>query len=236
MSVITFRRCEKIRSVQAYIGLFFLTLATFVAGNILSDSGAGIRIFGWEALLIILLGFVFIGFQREAGFPELLQRNISNRKRFLFPAFYGFLFGVADLVVFKLILHPEPYETMPPFLQPFPYSLLLYSSGAVYSEIYYRLVILTVVMYCAHLFIKPKYHNMIFWILAVATSMIEPLEQLPDGSLYLILYSLISGFLFNLLQAWYYREAGILASISMRLGHYLIWHILLGIYVQYVEL
>jgi hypothetical protein len=68
------------------------------------------------------------------------------------------------------------------------------------------------------------------------TSIREPLEQLPDGEYWFVGYSLITGLLMNYYQAVYFKKAGFLASLTVRLGHYLFWHILLGIYVQYVEL
>lgn len=40
----------------------------------------------------------------------------------------------------------------------------------------------------------------------------------------------------NFLQAIHYRKAEFLATLSLRLGHYLLWHVLLGVYVENVEL
>jgi hypothetical protein len=40
----------------------------------------------------------------------------------------------------------------------------------------------------------------------------------------------------NFLQAIHYRKAAFLATLSLRLGHYLLWHVLLGVYVENVEL
>jgi hypothetical protein len=68
------------------------------------------------------------------------------------------------------------------------------------------------------------------------TSFREPLEQLPDGGLLIISYSFLTGFAMNYLQAIFYKKSGFLASLFLRLGHYLFWHILLGIYVEYFEL
>nr|MCU0399261.1 hypothetical protein [Cyclobacteriaceae bacterium] len=64
----------------------------------------------------------------------------------------------------------------------------------------------------------------------------EPLEQLPDGTLVFILYSLTTGFIMNFLQAVFFKRAGFLATLTLRLGHYMVWHILLGIYVEFIEL
>jgi hypothetical protein len=59
---------------------------------------------------------------------------------------------------------------------------------------------------------------------------------MPNGSNWFICYSLLTGFLMNYLQAIYYKKAGFLTTLMLRLGHYIFWHILLGVYVQYFEL
>jgi hypothetical protein len=88
-------------------------------------------------------------------------------------------------------------------------------------------------MIVARKFLPVSYHNAVFLVFAILTSVWEPLEQLPSGNWWLIIYSFASGFIFNLLQAIIYKKAGWFASLFIRLGHYLIWHILLGLYVQY---
>ena len=75
-----------------------------------------------------------------------------------------------------------------------------------------------------------------FWAGAILTAIREPMEQLPDGGILLLVYSLLTGFFMNFLQAVWYRKAGFLASLSVRLGHYFVWHILLGIYIEYHDL
>jgi hypothetical protein len=133
-------------------------------------------------------------------------------------------------------MHPEPYSELPPFLQPFPYSLFLYFSGAFDVEVFYRFIPITILLLIGIRFKEGKYYNQFFWAGAVLTALREPLEQLPSGSTAFILYSLLSGFGMNFLQAIYLKRSGFLASLSVRLGHYLIWHILLGIYVEFFEL
>jgi hypothetical protein len=59
---------------------------------------------------------------------------------------------------------------------------------------------------------------------------------MPSGETWFVTYALISGFAMNFLQAIYFKKAGFIANLSLRLGHYLIWHILLGIYVEWIEL
>jgi len=103
-------------------------------------------------------------------------------------------------------------------------------------EIFYRLIPMTLMLLIRKWIAGGKYFDFFLWTAVFLTSLREPLEQLPSGTIWFIGYSFISGFLMNYLQAIYYKNAGFLASLSIRLGHYLFWHILLGIYVQYVEL
>jgi hypothetical protein len=179
------------------------------------------------------LGFAALLFQKQAGFPDLIDKEIKPSLRFGIPLIIGIFFGFADILVFEIILSHPVYTTLPPFLQPFPYSILLYTSGAVYVEILHRLLPLTLFMLLSGRFLPGKSQNLVFWIFAVLTSIWEPLEQLPAGKWELIAYSFSSGLAFNLLQAYFYRRAGWLASLLIRLGHYLLWHILLGIYIQF---
>ena len=133
-------------------------------------------------------------------------------------------------------MHPEPYTELPPFLQPFPYSIFLYFSGALEIEVFYRLIPITLILLLGKWFSDGKYFNIFLWSAIILTSLREPLEQLPNGEFWFVTYYFLTGFLMNYLQAIYFKNAGFLASLTLRLGHYLFWHILLGLYVQYVEL
>lgn len=212
----------------AIIGIFY--------GNAISFKYNNLRIWQLENIFILLICIPFLFLQTNAGIPNFLDQQVPNSKRFIQPILIGSFFGLLDILVIKIIQHPAPYEELPPFLQPFPYSIFLYFSGALEIEIFYRLIPITIILIVGKYVSKGKYFNYFLWGSIVLTSLREPLEQLPSGSTLFILYSLITGFLMNYLQAIYYKNAGFLATLSIRLGHYLFWHILLGIYVQYVEL
>lgn len=219
-----------------YTGLWLFIAIGIIIGTQIAFSHSQIRIVEGVTLLILLLGFPFVYLQAAAGLPTFWQRNISWRTRFLIPIAIGLAFGTMDVVVFKWILHPVPYQEMPPFTQPFPYSIFLYVSGAFEVEVFYRMIPLTLLLLLGTYFRGGLYYDRIFWIAAVLTALREPLEQLSGGDVWIVVYSLLTGFGMNLLQAVYYRKAGFLASLSLRLGHYLIWHILLGAYIQYLEI
>jgi len=217
---------------------FFLVIALtgIYWGNYIVADYKFLRVWEVSNILFLLIGIPFLFFQTKAKLPDFWQKDINSKNRFLFPAAIGVLFGVLDVIVFKVILHPEPYQELPPFTQPFPYSIFLYFSGAFEVEVFYRLVPLTLVLLLGNWYKEGNYYITFFWAGSILTAIREPLEQLPQGGIILICYALLTGFLMNLLQAIWYRKAGLLASLSIRLGHYIIWHILLGIYIEYMEL
>lgn len=227
---------DKIKSLFVFLFLILISIITVIWGNRLSLTQNNIRVWNWLNVAILFIGLPFILLQKEAGLPEVLQSSVTTKQRFFQPLLIGLFFGILDIIVIRLILHPQPYDSLPPFLQPFPYSIFLFTSGSLEIEIFYRLVPITAFLLLGRLIFKGKYSNIIFWIAAIITSLREPIEQWPSGATWFIVYATISGIAMNLFQAVYFRKAGFLASLSVRWGHYLIWHILLGIYVQYWEL
>lgn len=205
-------------------------------GNAINTKFTSLRVWQFENILYLLIGIPFLMLQTKSGIPNFLEDRIVNKKRFLEPVLIGAVFGLLDIIVIKLIQHPEPYTELPPFLQPFPYSIFLYFSGAFEIEIFYRLIPMTIILLIGRWISKGKYFNYFLWSAILLTSIREPLEQMPSGSAWFIVYSLTTGFLMNYLQAIYYKNAGFLATLNLRLGHYIFWHILLGVYVQYFEI
>ncbi|MFN8255654.1 MAG: hypothetical protein U0W24_08205 [Bacteroidales bacterium] len=219
-----------------YLVFILIALVGMVFGKFISQNYSSLRIWEITDLLVLLAGIPFLFFMSKAGIPDFWQPEITNRYRFLIPALLGCVFGILDIFVFKILLHPEAYKELPPFLQPFPYSVFLYFSGAFEIEIFYRLIPLTLILLLGIWFKKGKYSTVFFVVGAIITSLREPLEQMPETGTLIIIYSLVTGFAMNYIQAIWFKRAGFLSALSVRLGHYLFWHILLGIYVQFIEL
>ena len=224
------------RNILLYSSFLLIALVGIFYGNVIKSNQFFLRIWEFQNILILGLGIPFLFLQSKASLPNFFENNISNKKRFVHPLLIGIIFGLLDILVIKVIQHQEPYTELPPFLQPFPYSLFLYFSGALEIEVFYRLIPMTLILLLGKWIADGKYFTYFLWTAVVATSLREPLEQLPNGSDWFIAYSLLTGFLMNGAQALYFKHAGFLASLTLRLGHYLFWHILLGIYVEYVEL
>ena len=227
------------KSAKSKSGLFFAGLllagaVTVLWGQSLSAAIPTIRVWQWEGVGWLLLGLPFILLQTEAGLPEVWEPAVSIRQRIWYPLLIGLAFAIPDVVLIGFVLHPEPYEALPPFTQPFPYSLALYGAGAIEIEIFYRLIPITLVLWLVgKVLLKSRYPQQVFWIIAVLSAIREPLEQFPDGTVWFMVYATVTGFAFNLLQAVYFRKAGFAAALMIRLGHYSLWHILFGIYLQY---
>jgi hypothetical protein len=224
------------QNLITYCVLLIITIIGVFYGRAIIDDHAFLRVWDFSNVWIVAIGIPFLFLQSRAGLPEFWDNTVSARMRLFIPVIIGIAFGVLDVVVFKVIMHPEPYQELPPFLQPFPYSLFLYLSGALEVEVFYRLIPITLILLAGNWLKGGKYYNAFLWTAAVLTSLREPIEQLPEGNVLLIGYSFLTGFLMNFIQAVMYKKAGFVASLSVRLGHYLIWHIMLGIYVQYFEL
>ena len=164
-------------------------------GNAIRSNYSFLQVWDIQNVFLLLLGFPFLFLQTKAGLPNLWDAIVPNKQRLLSPAFIGAIFGILDNIVIKIILHPEPYTELSPFLQPFPYSGFLYSSGAFEIEVFYRLIPLTIILLVGKWVAKGKYFQACFWTGAVLTALREPLKQLPGEGKGLIIYSLITGFL-----------------------------------------
>ncbi len=223
-------------NLSIFLGFLLIVFLGIIYGNEIKASYNSLRIWSVENLLWLILGVPFLLLQSYVGIPNLYQPSISNKIRFSQPILIGALFGILDILVIKIIQHPQPYTELPPFLQPFPYSIFLYFSGALEIEVFYRLIPITFLLVIGKKIADGRYFNYFLWTAIIASSLREPLEQLPTGEYWYIIYALLSGFIMNYLQGIYYKNAGFIATLSLRLGHYLLWHILLGFYVQYFEL
>lgn len=215
---------------------FFLFITvTIIYGQALERQGTQVRLWNWTNLLIMLPLIPLAFMQKKAGLPPYSgDKGIGAALKI--PVLAGIFFGLLDVLVIKVFLHPEPYTTLPPFLQPFPYSIFLYTSGALDIELYYRLLPCTLFLLASPYVGKDRYRKGMIIFLAVVTSLIEPIMQIPTGSIWLIMYSFITGLAMNGIQFYFLIRSGFMAQLSVRLGHYLIWHILLGMYVQFIEL
>jgi hypothetical protein len=232
MTTPTGRKAIHLRSAVFYAGFLLLAASGIVYGNSLQGRWPGLRLWDWSAWAWLLAGIPFLFLQAKAGLPEVWDERQRLRDRLYFPLAYGILFGLADLIIIEHLLPHPPHTTLPPYTQPFPYSVFLYGAGGFEVEVFYRLIPITLGMLVLQRWRGGRYGEAGFVTLAILTALREPLEQWPSGPAWFVGYALASSFAMNMLQALLLRRNGFAAPVAVRMGHYLVWHILNGILIQ----
>jgi hypothetical protein len=216
--------------------MVLLVEATILVGDLMEDSGISVRRWYWNNFWIVLALLACAGLQQRIGLPPVagkLPSAISHYK----ALFAGIVFGLLDVLVIKVIMHPQPYESLPPFLQPFPYSALLYPAGALEIETTYRLLPLTVLLILQQVIFGAKYRMHVIGAVGILSSLAEPILQFPsDSTIWFMVYATITGIMMNAFEYFFIIKNGFASGLLVRLGHYLVWHIALGVFVEYVEL
>ena len=184
-------------------------------------------------ILIVILGFAGTWLSRRTGFPGMWDAGVSNRERFLLPAVFGLVSGVALYVLVNLVVQlPGQIHV------PFPTSLLYYTYGAIQTEVLFHLFLIPLFMWLiSSLLLKGRREVQVFWGVAIVLSLLEPLAQV-GGALGMgvlagtppvaigLMFATIYGV--NLVSAYFFRRFGFLAPLTARLSLYLVWHVIVG--------
>lgn len=220
------------RDLIAYLLLVLFTMVGVEYGNSLQEEFTNLRVWTYRNVGLLLLGIPFLAFQPWASIGQNWPSWNIKQISLFFPLGIGLVFGLLDWIILERLLTHQPPTALPPYTQPFPYSLFLYGSGAFEIEVFYRLIPLTIGGLLLLRYKKGAYVMPGFWVLATLTALREPLEQWPTGPNWLAIYSLTTGFAMNFLQAIALQRIGFWGSLFIRLGHYLIWHIANGIMIE----
>lgn len=115
---------------------------------------------------------------------------------------------------------------LPSVMVPFPGSLFVYSAGAVFVEVVFRLLPIPLLLWLiSSLLLRGRGQEPVFWVLAVLSSLIEPLTQgvvtsvlppLPWAVVLALTFSV------NMAQVALFRRYGLLSAITLRLAFYVV--------------
>ena len=196
-------------------------------------SPAQAAVFGWPYLALwAALGYAGVLLSRRTGFPEPWNGGVSNRRRLVLPLVLGVAFGILAIGV-DLATHWTDFVArkmgLPTIHIAFPASAIVYPGGAIIVEILYRLFPIPVLLWLVStVLLRGRRQSQTFWILAAATSLVEPLGDLGLAPLGIptVAAAFAQDYALNLAQAWLFRRLGFLASILMRVFFYLVWHVL----------
>jgi hypothetical protein len=201
--------------------------------------------FSWDNIIIFsFVGLVGVWLADRTGFMPALDARVSNRQRYLIPLFVGGGIGtLASLIDLMTKGTQFLAENMgvSSFNTDFPVSLFIYTSGTVLIEAIFRLFLFPVLLWLiSYVVFKKRWQEQIFWVLAILLSLLEPLGQLLGqmtpkvmedfGQFFVILFlpMLATNYPMGVAQAYVFRKYGFLASFTLRIGYYIIWHIVYG--------
>lgn len=202
-------------------------------------------IFSWPVILIFsLLGLVGVWLADCTGFMPALDARVSNRQRYLIPLLIGGGIGVLASLLDLLTKGTQFLaENMgvESFNTDYPLSLFAYTSGTVIVEALFRLFPFPVLLWLiSYVVLKKRWQEQTFWALAIVLSLLEPLFQLigqmtPEvmenfGQFFVALFLpfLLTNYPMGVAQAYVFRRYGFLASFTLRMGYYSVWHIVYG--------
>lgn len=174
-----------------------------------------------------ILGFISLKLAAGIDLPDIWDKSVSNKQRFLVPVLLGF--GFAIIQIFNAILMEIPNINVE-----FPLSIPVYLSVGILSEIIFHLVPLILLVWLIYnVILKRKFKKQVFWIVAILICLWEPLLQVSAiyqmGIITNILFFcglFIFIFAGNLIPVYFIMEYGFLAAIMWRLSFYMIWHII----------
>ena len=197
-----------------------LVLPMFPSGIFIPSRGA----LEWPFVAAIAVcGALGILISRQVGIPEMWDPRISNRRRIVIPAFFGFTLALMT------IAHSVMAGGRTDNATPFPYSVAVFAYGAIFLETMLRLFLLPLFIWILGFITRERWPRAIFWIAAFVVSVYEAGEFFSyiggphTLNASLVIVRLVVG---NLLACYLMLRAGFIAPLTMRASDYLIWHIL----------
>ena len=214
-----------------YLGLVKLVVENVFPGAFADPAQAGP--FAWPALAVFSgLGLAGVWLSRRTGFPEAWDARLGPARQVLLPVLAGVALGgvimATDLLTGFTAIQKAARGIGQQWTGYAP-MFLIFSAASVILEVIYRLVLIPLgVWLVSGLLLKGRGQSATFWALAALTSALEPFMMTPDlqvlpGALWAWMAALL--FATNLTQAAFFRRYGFLAAILVRVGFYLVWHV-----------
>jgi len=187
------------------------------------------------------LGYLGLLLSRKVGWPDIYDKRISNRKRFLIPALIGAALGVF-LIIGDMIF--SRFNTIGHFLHPpFPTSLVASFSAGIGEEIMFRLFFISFWTWLiSKVILRNKWQNQVFWVVAVLSALAFAVGHYPA---LMLLYNFnsvstvpivlqIEVILLNsavgIFAAYYFRRYGFLAAVGVHFWTDIVWHVIWGLF------
>lgn len=216
----------------AYLGIaaFLVTIVFPVQFIDRSQSG----FFETQGVIAIgIMGLIGVWLSMHTGFPDAWDGKVSNTQRLVVPILAGLVLGslfLATDIITGLSRLQEEQQIVQSTDVAFPASLFLYPAGAIAVEVVYRLLTIPLLLGLISIFVRGhSARDRVFWVLAILTSMIEPLTNNAAAQVLApmaLAFVIIQSFGANFLQAAFFRKYGFLAAILLRIAFYVPFHLI----------
>jgi len=216
----------------AYLGLAAFLVTVVFPVQFLDRSQSGF--FEHQAVIAIgTMGLIGVWLSMHTGFPNAWDAKVSNKQRLFIPIIIGLLLGglflATDLITGMSRLQQEQLNIETTDIA-FPASIFFYSAGAIFVEVVYRLLPIPLLLGIISIFVRNQgAREKVFWVLAILTSIIEPLTNTAASQFLAPLaltFVLVQSFTTNFLQAVFFRKYGFLAATLLRIAFYMSFHVL----------
>jgi hypothetical protein len=180
-----------------------------------------------------VMGLIGVWLSMRTGFPDPWDARVGNKQRLAIPIMLGLLLGTlflaTDLITGLSRLQQEKLNIAATDVA-FPASLIFYPAASIFAEVVYRLLTIPLLLGFASIFIRAqRAREIVFWALAILTSLIEPLTNNAAAQVLAPLaltFVLVQSFGTNLLQAAFFRKYGFIAAILVRVAFYIPFHVI----------
>jgi hypothetical protein len=223
------------------IGAFALLLAILAAVHFVVEANPGLTksaaqaaVFQWWFLAIVagagLFGVVLLNLTSLRG---MWDRDLSIGAKLLAPLVIGSALGVLYVIGDSVTGYSQITAArmhMATIHIAWPMSVPIYFGGAILVSILYFLVLLPPVHWLVcRLLLKGRGDALVYWMAAIPLALVEPLTQGDLSEVQRLgqtaLPNLLGDLAMNFGQVWFFRRAGFIACIAVRIGFYAVWHI-----------
>ncbi|MBL0345988.1 hypothetical protein [Candidatus Villigracilis affinis] len=216
----------------AYLGLASFLVTVVFPVQFVDRSQSGL--FEPQAVIAIgVMGLIGVWLSMRTGFPNAWDAKVSNKQRLIIPIITGLLLGslflATDLITDMSRLQEEQLNIKSTDVA-FPASIFVYSAGAIFVEVLFRLLTIPLLLGMISIFVRSQSaREKVFWMLAILTSIIEPLTNTAASQVLAPLaltFVLVQSFSANFLQAVFFRKYGFVAAILLRVAFYIPTHVI----------
>jgi hypothetical protein len=209
----------------------------FNAGATKSVSQAAV--FSWTALAIIGgLGFASTFFLNRTRLRGIWDPSVPIMQRVGWPTILGLSIGIAVVAIDLLTgwSHTVASEAHLTTIHiAFPLSIPIYFGGAILvTIIYYYVLIPFIDWIVAYQLLKGRGENTVFWTAGSLLALVEPITQGDFSAIPRHGLPALAGALgdigLNFAQVFFLRRSGLVAAATVRIGFYLVWHVIYGIF------